>query len=435
MPLAATDKENVANVRHNAPFLFIDPGRVAFVNVEFAPAHLIFGRFVAASERVGPEGRAGIRHVDGDGAAGVGIDLAQPLDEIQRYAAFVFIFRGETDDKAEIGLDVRRVFGQIAHAPFDHPRFLVFGDAIQHGLRTRFRADVHPLTTRFVHPFHEFGLEQLHPHLTAPGQAHGLDHALHGFDAPKKIVVRIVHRVHAMMFLQPLHLLNDERFGMGPPGAFHHHFVVAETATERAAARNVDGNCPIIRPGLQKIGGNIGQKLPARAKIIQIGDERSRRVDMRLAAFVAPGQSQHIFEASPVEQRLGEFLRGHLAFVDDHEIDIIFFEHFFGHDGGVHSAPNCGHAQGLHPASRLDGGSKLRPGDGAESHPIRSLLLHQTHEIAPSFACFMENANPMPLLHERIRHIHNAKRRIHIAMIAEVDQKDICGHDGVCGNR
>jgi hypothetical protein len=64
---------------------------------------------------------------------------------------------------------VRRIFHQIANAPLDLPRFLIFGHAIQHSLISRLDANVDPLAACVTHPLDEFWFEQLHPHLPTPG--------------------------------------------------------------------------------------------------------------------------------------------------------------------------------------------------------------------------------------------------------------------------
>ena len=105
------------------------------------------------------------------------------------------------------------------------------------------------------------------------------------------------------------------------PGALHHDFVVAKAAAERAAARNVDRQRALIRPGLDQIALDRDQ-VPARAEPVQVLDERALQVDQRPPGIL-PGQPTY-------RSVVGRFLaRQHaapgttLALV--HEVDVVFF--------------------------------------------------------------------------------------------------------------
>ncbi len=249
---------------------------------------------------------------------------------------------------------MRGVFGQVAHAPLDLLGLLILIHRIQHLLAAALRANIDPLTAGFIHPLDKLRFEQLHPHLAAPGHVDLFDQPLHRPGPAKEIVVGVIHRVDAVILLQPLDLVHNELIAVLPPGALHDHFVVAKAAAEGTAPANINRNGPVIRPRLEHVGVDIGQQIPARRKIIQVLDEGPLRVNYRPARLVLPGQPKHLDPIAISLQLVGELLRGHLPLINHHEVHVIFFEHLFRHDGRVDAPPNGGNTQVMHSPGCLD---------------------------------------------------------------------------------
>ena len=427
MPLTASYIENVVDVAHRAGLRLADPGRVAAVEVELSPANLAVGRYIAPLQRIRPQRRAGVRHVDADRTARLGVDLAQPVDQLQRDTPLLWPFLGQTDDETQVGLDVRRVLGKIAHTHLDPLGLLVLGDGVEHRLAAALRADVDPLAAGLHHPLDELRLEQLHAHLPAPGHVDQLHQPLHRLDASEKVVIGVVHRVDPVVLLQPVDLVEDELIAVLPPGALHDDLVIAESAAEGAAAADVDRDGAVVGAGLQQICFHVGQQIPARREVVQILDEGAFHVDHRLASFVLPRQPAHVGPVAPVAQLARELLRRDLALVDNHEVDVTFAQHLLRHDRRVDAAPDGGDTQRVHALGRVDGRFQLRAGDGAEADPQRPLTLHRAHEGVHLVLFLVPDLYRVALLHQRVGHVHDAEGGIHIAFVAEIHHHNI-GH-------
>ncbi len=209
-------------------------------------------------QRLGPEGCAGVGHIGGDRAAGVGVHLTDALNGCESQTAVLLGFAGQADHKTDIGLDVGA--DQIGNGRLDILSPLIFGHQVKQPLGGRLGPDIQPLTVTVSEPVGKpFPGQQVDPHLPAPGHIHLLHQFYHHPGTAKEVIIGVVNRLQTVVLLQPRDLPHDHLVRVHAPGPLHDDLIVTKTTAEGTAPRDIDRDRFAIGATSNKVERNGGE--------------------------------------------------------------------------------------------------------------------------------------------------------------------------------